>query len=139
MPGVHKNPTISFHISDYERREIDAKIRASGMLRKDYFVRSCIYNRVCVVGKKETVYVLVQELENMQKNIKELYNVFQNSKMKVADRDIQDLQLDYENMLKAIIWMLDGASYLWEGRKAVEEEKNAYGRTENRIEDDTPV
>lgn len=44
MPGTHKNPTISFHISDYERREIDAKVKASGMLKKDYFVRSCIYN-----------------------------------------------------------------------------------------------
>ena len=58
MPGVHKNPTISFRISDYERREIEAKIKASGMLKKDYFVRSCIYNHVCVVGKKETVYNL---------------------------------------------------------------------------------
>lgn len=47
MPGVHKNPTISFRISDYERREIEAKIKASGMLKKDYFVRSCIYNHVC--------------------------------------------------------------------------------------------
>ncbi len=139
MPGVHKNPTISFHISDYERREIDAKIRASGMLRKDYFVRSCIYNRVCVVGKKETVYVLVQELENMQKNIKELYDTLQNSNVQALDQDIQEIQLDYENMLKAIIWMLDGARYLWEGRKTVEEEKNAYGRTESRTKDDTPV
>lgn len=56
MSGVHKHPTISFRVSDYERREIDAKIKASGMLKKDYFVRSCIYNRVCVVGKKETIY-----------------------------------------------------------------------------------
>ena len=40
MPGTHKYPTISFRISDYERREIDAKVKASGMLKKDYFVRS---------------------------------------------------------------------------------------------------
>jgi len=31
--------------------------------KKDYFVRSCIYNRVCVVGKKELVYQLVEELK----------------------------------------------------------------------------
>ena len=30
MSGVHKNPTISFRISDYERREIEARIKASG-------------------------------------------------------------------------------------------------------------
>lgn len=62
MSGVHKYPTISFRISPREREEIEAKILASGMLKKDYFVRSCIYNRVCVVGKKEVVYQLVEEL-----------------------------------------------------------------------------
>ena len=51
MSGVHKYPTISFRISPRERDEIEAKIKASGMQKKDYFVRSCIYNKVCVVGK----------------------------------------------------------------------------------------
>ena len=55
MSGVHKNPTISFRISDYERREIEARIKASGMMRKTFFTRCCIYGRICVVGKKETV------------------------------------------------------------------------------------
>ena len=57
MSGTHKYPTISFRISPREREEIEAKIFTSGMKKKDYFVRSCIYNRVCVVGKKETVAV----------------------------------------------------------------------------------
>lgn len=58
MSGVHKYPTISFRISPRERDEIEAKIKASGMQKKDYFVRSCIYNKVCVVGKKEVIYQL---------------------------------------------------------------------------------
>lgn len=66
MSGVHKNPTISFRISDYERREIEARIKASGMMKKTFFTRCCIYGRICVVGKKETVYMLVQTIENMQ-------------------------------------------------------------------------
>ena len=60
MSNQHKHPTISFRISDAERKQIDARILASGMMKKDYFVRSCIYNRICVVGKKETIYPLVQ-------------------------------------------------------------------------------
>lgn len=116
MPGVHKKPTISFRISDYERREIEAKIKASGMLKKDYFIRSCIYNRVCVVGKKETVYLLVQELQNMQKKLLQLYVSFKTMEMQVTSEEIHELQLDYEFMLKAILWMLDGATYLWEGQ-----------------------
>ena len=56
MSNQHKHPTISFRISDAERKQIEARILASGMMKKDYFVRSCIYNRICVVGKKETIY-----------------------------------------------------------------------------------
>jgi hypothetical protein len=69
MSGVHKHPTISFRVSDREREMIEAKILASGMQKKDYFVRSCIYNRICVVGKKEVIYQLVEELQNMQTDI----------------------------------------------------------------------
>ena len=69
MSGVHKYPTISFRVSPRQREEIEAKILASGLSKKDYFIRSCIYNRVCVVGKKEVIYKLVQELEIMQTTI----------------------------------------------------------------------
>ena len=76
MSGVHKYPTISFRVSPREREMIEAKILASGMQKKDYFVRSCIYNRVCVVGKKEVIYRLVEELQNMQTNISEFVERF---------------------------------------------------------------
>ena len=65
MSNQHKNPTISFHVSEYERKAIEARILASGMMKKDYFVRSCIYNRICVVGKKETIYPLVEVLRKL--------------------------------------------------------------------------
>ena len=65
MSNIHKYPTISFRISDRDRREIEARIKASGMLKKDYFTRSCIYNRICVVGKKETVCQLVECVRQM--------------------------------------------------------------------------
>ena len=61
MSGIHKHPTISFRVSDREREMIEAKILASGMQKKDYFVHSCIYNRTCVVGKKAVIYQLVEE------------------------------------------------------------------------------
>jgi hypothetical protein len=102
MPGVHKNPTISFRISDYERREIEVKIKASGMMKKDYFIRSCIYNHVCVVGKKETVHVLVKELEKMQQNLYQLHEQLLSEEIHIVSEEIQELQLDYEYMLKAI-------------------------------------
>lgn len=40
MSNQHKKPTISFRVSDAERKEIEAQILASGMKKQDYFVRS---------------------------------------------------------------------------------------------------
>lgn len=117
MSGTHKYPTISFRISPREREEIEAKIFVSGMKKKDYFVRSCIYNRVCVVGKQETVYQIVEKLQEMQKRMEELAEQIEAGKPEVTIEEIRELREAYEDMLKAITWMLDGAKYLWQGEE----------------------
>ena len=123
MSGVHKNPTISFRISDYERREIEARIKMSGMMKKTFFARCCIYGRICVVGKKETIYLLVQTLEHMQEDIHSLYDeIKKEGQIKEKESpiddcvysDVEELQHDYMAMIQAIIDMLDGAKYLWQ-------------------------
>lgn len=121
MSGTHKYPTISFRISPREREEIEAKIFASGMKKKDYFVRSCIYNRVCVVGKKETVYQIVEKSQEMQSRMEELAEQIKGEKPEVTTEEIRELQTTYEDMLKAILWVLDGAKYLWQGSTNREE------------------
>ena len=78
MSNQHKHPTISFRISDAERKQIEARILASGMMKKDYFVRSCIYNRICVVGKKETIYPLVQTVNALYLQLLEMQKAFTN-------------------------------------------------------------
>ena len=113
MSGTHKYPTISFRISPREREEIEAKIFARGMKKKDYFVRSCIYNWVCVVGKKETVYQIVERLQEMEKRLVELAEQVDSKEPGITSEEIRDLQEAYEHMLKAVLWMLDGARYLW--------------------------
>lgn len=115
MSGVHKYPTISFRISPRERDEIEAKIKASGMQKKDYFVRSCIYNRICVVGKKEVIYQLVEELQNMQTNLSELVKQLEQQEVTLTADGLEDMRNDCMDMLQAIIAMLDGAKYLWQG------------------------
>lgn len=94
---------------------IEAKILASGMQKKDYFVRSCIYNRICVVGKKEVIYKLVEELQNMQTNISELLKQLEQQEVTLTADGLEDMRNDCMDMLQAIIAMLDGAKYLWQG------------------------
>ena len=117
MSNQHKNPTISFRISEAERKQIEARILASGMMKKDYFVRSCIYNRICVVGKKETIYPLVETIYNLYQQLLVMHTAFLDSTATElpTTEEISALQINYENLLKSIIDMLDGAKYLWEG------------------------
>ena len=118
MSNQHKNPTISFRITDSERKQIEARILASGMMKKDYFVRSCIYNRICVVGKRETIYPLVQTVNALYLQLLEMQKAFTStstSDMLPSSDEIKELQTEYTTMLTAIIDLLDGAKYLWEG------------------------
>ncbi len=121
MSNQHKHPTIIFKINDAERKQIEDRILASSMMKKDYFFRSCIYNRICVVGKKETIYPLVQtvnalylQLLDMQKAFIECCEPTSLNNLPTSD-EIKELQTDYNNMLTAIIDLLDCAKYLWEG------------------------
>ena len=119
MSNTHKNPTISFRISNAERKQIKARILASGMKKQDYFVRSCIYNRICVVGKKETIYPLVQTVNALYLQLLEMQKAFTSTDATPdtlpSSEAIKDLRTEYTNMLTAIIDLLDGAKYLWEG------------------------
>lgn len=114
MSGVHKYPTISFRVSPRQREEMEARIMASGLAKKDYFIRSCMNNRVCVVGKKELVYRLVEELKMMQTNIREVTEQFEREDVCLTSEGLKDMRNDCLDMLKAILWMLDGAKYLWQ-------------------------
>lgn len=119
MSNQHKNPTISFRITDAERKQIESRILAIGMMKKDYFVRSCIYNRICVVGKKETIYPLVQTINALYLQLLEIQKAFTTTTstpdMLHSSDEIKELQTEYTNMLTAIIDLLDGAKYLWGG------------------------
>lgn len=125
MSSKHKNPTISFRVTDAERKQIEVRILASGMMKKDYFIRSCIYNRICVVGKKETIYPLVQTVNALYLQLLEMQQAFTSTDADIvvtaapdtlpSSEAIKELQTEYTNMLTAIIDLLDGAKYLWEG------------------------
>lgn len=118
MSNKHKNPTISFRITDAERKQIESRILASGMMKKDYFIRSCIYNHICVVGKKETIYPLVQTVNALYLQLLEMQKAFTAPDFTPdnlpSSESIKELQIEYTNMLTAIIDLLDGAKYLWE-------------------------
>lgn len=122
MSNVHKNQTISFRPSPYERKEIEARIKASGLPKKIFYTRSCLYDRICVVGKKETILPLVDEIELLYHRLLDLeQNIISFGSQDISPKDvslfqdeINELQEDFTAMLKALILLLDGAKYLWQ-------------------------
>lgn len=125
MSNVHKNQTISFRPSPYERKEIEARIKASGLPKKIFYTRSCLYDRICVVGKKETILPFVDEVELLYQRLLDLeQNIFSFDSQEIIPKDvalfqdeINELQEDFTAMLKALITLLDGAKYLWESKE----------------------
>ena len=47
----------------------------------------------------------------------ELAEQLDSKKTGITSEEIRDLQEAYECLLKAILWMLDGAKYLWQGEE----------------------
>ncbi|RHU98749.1 hypothetical protein DXB96_14570 [Clostridium sp. OM07-10AC] len=125
MSNVHKNQTISFRPSPYKRKEIEARIKASGLSKKIFYTRSCLYDRICVVGKKETVLPLVAEVELLYHRLLDLeQNIFSFNSQEIIPKnvalfhdEINELQEDFTAMLKALISLLDSAKYLWESKE----------------------
>lgn len=119
MSNKHKNPTISFRITNAKHKQIESRILASGMMKKEYFVCSCIYNRICVVDKKETIYPLVQTVNALYLQLLKIQKEFTADNITLdtlpSSESIKELQTEYTNILAAIIDLLDGAKYLWEG------------------------
>ena len=73
MPGTHKQSTIAFRpSSSWQAALINERCKLSGMNKKDFICRSIIYSNICVVGKKETVQVVVDSLQEMEYALKEI-------------------------------------------------------------------
>ncbi len=66
-----KHPTISFRISPRERDEIEAKSKRVVCRRKIILYVPVFITKCVVVGKREVIYQLVEELHLMQYNITE--------------------------------------------------------------------
>ena len=116
MPGQHKEPTITFRPSAWEKAIIDQRIALSGMRKKDFLVRSCIYSNIVVVGKKENIQRIVDALQEMQMVMKEIAGQIQSGGFSLNDSSYQELKNDYLALTTALVDIMNGAAYLFEKR-----------------------
>ena len=62
---------------------------------------------VCVVGKKELIYQLVEELKIMQTNIREVTDQLEQAEITLSEEGLQDMKNDCLDMLRRLsgCWM----------------------------------
>ena len=132
MPGKHNNPTISFRPSSWERALIEERADASGMYKKEFITRSRIYSNIVVVGKREYVQHIVDELRETQIVIKEIAEQIQSGNFSLSDESYRGLKEDYLAFAITMVYILNGAAYLfdkkldsdsrhWKGKVELEE------------------
>ena len=121
MPGVHKNNTIAFRPSEWERINIEERAALSGMKKKDFIAHSCIYSHICVVGSKNNIQKIVDAVEEMKNVISEIASRETSGDFPLSEDSFREMSMRYTAMCIAIVEILDGASYLF----GVEEHKTS--------------
>ena len=114
--GKHNTTTISFRVNSYEKATIEERVKVSGMKKQDYIVRSCIYNHVCVVGKKKTIEIIRSEMREMSLVLEDVAKDLKSEKPVISEPALDSMTERYLAFLEAALWMLKGSSYLWEDR-----------------------
>lgn len=117
MPGIHKDPTMSFRPSEWQRAEIEARIKLSGHLKKDFITRACIYANIVVVGKKENVDKIVKAVQTMQQEKKQIAGQFLIGTDLISSDELEQQKRDYLALVIAVVDILNGASYLFKEDK----------------------
>lgn len=115
MPGKHKNPTISFRPTEYERIQIETRIAMSGMQKRQYIVRACIYSNIVVVGKKENIQRIVDAAEEMQQTMIDIKEqLLSGAAPPLSDEGLEELKAECTALATTIVDILNGAAYLFQ-------------------------
>ena len=114
MPGKHKEPTIAFRPSAWARAIIEQRAALSGIYKKDFITRSCVYSKIVVVGKKENIQRIVDALQEMQTVMREIVGQMQSGDFSLSKESYQELKRDYLALAITVVDIVDGAAYLFE-------------------------
>ena len=114
MPGKHKEPTIAFRPSAWARALIEQRAALSGIYKKDFITRSCVYSNIVVVGKKENIQRIVDALQEMQAVMREIAGQIQSGGFSLSEQSYQELKEDYLALAITVVDIVDGAAYLFE-------------------------
>lgn len=131
VPGIHKNPTIAFRPSEWERHMIETRAELSGQYKKDFIARSCIYSNIVVVGKKENIKRMVDAVYELQYSMKEIAEQLQCNSFGLTEDGYQEFRGDCLALAVTVVDILNGAAYLFD---KIPENDNQHWKADIRLD-----
>ena len=133
MPSHHKgHPTIAFRPREWARALIDQRAALSGLYKKDFITRSCVYSNIVVVGKEENIQRIVDAVQELRTVMIEIAGQIQSGDFILSDESYEELKQDYLALAITLVEILDGAAYLFD--KTPPENRRNY-KAELELED----
>lgn len=115
MPSNHRgHPTIAFRPSSWARSIIEQRAALSGMYKKDFITRSCVYSNIVVVGKAENIQRIVDAANELRTVMSEIAEQIKSGDFALSDESYEELKEDYLAFAITLVDILDGAAYLFE-------------------------
>lgn len=65
----HRDVILNFRISPKEKEIIEARIAVTGMKKRDFFIQSCLYQKILVKGNIRTFSVMKDTLRDLTEKI----------------------------------------------------------------------
>ena len=113
MPGIHKNPTIAFRVDSWQRDLINMRADLSGIPKKDFIARSCIYANIVVTGTKNNIDRIVDEVKCLRSSMLCIAGQLMSGNFRVRDDSYREFRSDLIALAVAVVDILDGAAYLY--------------------------
>ena len=84
------------------------------MMKNDFICRSCINGKIVVVGKKENVQLIVDELQDMKNTLEEIAGQLLAGKMVLSKEEFSEMEKEYLALIITVVEIVNGAAYLFE-------------------------
>lgn len=114
MPGKHANhPTITFRPSRWGRALIETRAKLSGIPKKDFITRCCVYSNIVVTGTEDNIQRIIDALIETQNTMKMIAGELSSGDLSLRDEEFEELRCNVLALAVTVVDILDGAAYLF--------------------------
>ena len=90
-----RNIIMNFRVSPEEKQMIEERVRLSGMAKGEYFIQSCMYQKISVLGNIRTFDAIKESVSKLDRKLMELQSV----------KELDEVTLE---SLRMVLELLDG-------------------------------